>query len=218
MSIAVRPATAADKAFVITAIIEAEKSGSDVISYCGVFGINVSALRKLLEDILDEDIAGQELCLDSFLIAEVEGKPAAALAAWVEGAEGAASGLIKSNMLVYYIGADAMLAALPAIELVAKANIERAHGALQIESVYVTPEQRGKGLTRHLIEAQMKRWSECGFAFEKVQIILMDNNVAAKNTYEKMGFTVVKSQTVHDPEIHRMLPGATKILMERKTK
>lgn len=216
MSITIRPATAADKDFLITAIIEAEKSGSDVISYCRIFGITEEALREMLGNILDEEMPGQELCIDSFLIAEEDGQPAATLAAWVEGSEGMSSSMVKSNLLVYYIGADVMMDAIPKVKLVANTNIDRELGALQIESVYTAPAFRGRGLAQLLIEEQIKRWKAHGLEFEKAQIMLMGNNESAQRAYGKMGFTVTKTKTQDDPEILSLLPGNTKLLMERK--
>lgn len=216
MSITIRPATAADKDFLITAIIEAEKSGSDVISYCRIFGITEEALREMLGNILDEEMPGQELCIDSFLIAEEDGQPAATLAAWVEGAEGMSSSMVKSNLLVYYVGADAMLDAIPKVKLVANTNIERENGALQIESVYTAPQYRGRGLAQLLIEEQVKRWKAQGLTFDKAQVMLMGNNPSAQRAYSKLGFEVAKTKTQDDPEILYLLPGNTKLLMERK--
>ena len=136
MQINIRKATEADKDFLITSIIEAEKSGSDIISYCAIFSITEEELRAALNNMLDEDMEGQELNISGFLVAEVDDEKAAALNTWVENANGMTSSMIKSNLLMYFIDRQAILNAAPAMALMNAVNIHRDNNALQIECVY----------------------------------------------------------------------------------
>jgi ribosomal protein S18 acetylase RimI-like enzyme len=218
MSITLRKATPADKDFLVTAIIEAEKSGSDIISYCAIFSITEQELRVLLNDILEEDIEGQELCIGSFLIAEVDGEPAAAISAWIENETGMASNMIKSNLLMYCLDRDIIMNAAPAIQIMNEVNIHRAEHALQIECVYTAKKYRGLGLVGKLIEEHIRLKQEAGKIFDKVQVILLKNNDSARRAYEKTGFAVVSEKRCADKTILKLLSCDAKILMERKIK
>ena len=76
-----RPATIYDAPFLAETIIEAEKSGTDKLSYSTIFGLTEDEVHKYLIDILEEEIDGCELSISSFTIAESKGKVAAALSA-----------------------------------------------------------------------------------------------------------------------------------------
>jgi len=215
MAIHIRNATDADKDFLITSIIEAEKSGSDIISYCSIFSISENELEELLRNILDENIEGQELCVSNFLIAEVDGEKAAALSTWIEKEDGMSSSFIKSNLLMHFLDREKMMAASGALSLIKETNIEREDKALQIECVYTGPGYRGLGLIKLLIDEHIKVRQDKGRTFHKAQIILLKNNLSALRAYEKAGFAVVKEKNCTDPSIFKLLSCDTKILMEK---
>jgi len=215
MNTTIRQATLDDKDFLITAIIEAEKSGSDIISYCAIFGISEDDLKELLGSILDEEIEGQEICANHFLIAEVDAEPAAAISAWIEAEEGMASNMIKSNLLMYLLDRQIIMNAAPNIALMNEVNIHREEGALQIECVYTAEKYRGMGLSRKLVEEHIIRNKEAGKDFNKVEVILLKNNASAQRAYEKTGFTLAQEKHCADKNIMNLLPCDTKILMER---
>jgi ribosomal protein S18 acetylase RimI-like enzyme len=216
MDIEIRQATEADKEFLIESIIEAEKSGSDIISYCAIFSITEEDFRTALSGMLDEDMEGQELNISGFLIAEVEGEKAAALNTWVENASGMSSSMIKSNLLMYFLDRQAIINAAPAMALMNEVNIHRDSGALQIESVYTTEKYRGLGLSSKLINEHIRLKQALGVPFNKVQVILLKNNKAAQKAYQKAGFTVVAEKRCTNPTILNLMPCDTKILMEKE--
>ncbi len=216
MNINVRKAVINDKDFLITSVIEAEKSGSDIISYCALLSISEQTFREILSNILDEEIGGQELCIGNFLIAEIDGEPAAALSAWIEKEDGMASSMIKSNLLMYLMDREILLNAAPSLSLMNEINIDREAGALQIECVYTVEKYRGYGLSGQLIEEQIRRKQESGKSFEKVQVILLKSNQAAKRAYEKSGFSLLEEKQCANKDILKLLPCDIKILLERK--
>jgi len=61
----------------------------------------------------------------------------------------------------------------------------------------------------------VKLKTKSGPKFNKVQVILLKNNEKALNAYRKAGFTVVQEKQCADKAILQILPGDTKILMER---
>ncbi len=215
MSLVLRQATAADKDFIVTAITEAEKSGSGRISYCSIFSITEEYFRSVLGNILDEEMPGQELYLPGFLVAEVDGRLAAASCSWIEKADGMASNMIKSNLLMYFMERTVMLNAMPSMAVVNEVNIERDENALQIESIYTGENFRGRRLTKLLIDEHIRQKQVTGGKFDKAQIILMGHNTSAIKAYEKAGFVIKQKKTSANPEIVRLLSGDTKVLMER---
>ena len=216
MSIIIRPATAEDKEFIITSVIEAEKSGSDVVSYCAIFSITEEEFKELLGEILDEGIEGHELYIPNFLIAEMDNEKAATISTWLEKENGIASNIIKSNLLLFFLDRDKILNATPSLSLMNEVNITREEKTLQLECVYTVPKFRGHGLTRQLIDEAIKLKQEAGFTFNKVQVIVLKNNQNALNAYRKAGFTIIQEKQCTDKAILSLLPCDTKVLMERK--
>ena len=66
--IIIRQAEISDIDFIIEAILEADRSDTDRISYCTIFNLSRVEFRKILREILIEDIQGSELCLSDFLV------------------------------------------------------------------------------------------------------------------------------------------------------
>ncbi len=218
MNSTIRRATENDKDFLITSIIEAEKSGAGIISYCAIFSITEDVFRGVLSNMLDEDVEGQELCISNFLIFEIDGERAAAVSAWVEGAGGIPSNIIKSNLLMSFIDRQVLLNAAPALGLMNEINIARTGNALQIECVYTAAKFRGMGLSGRLINEHIRLQQNEGMPIDKVQVILLKNNSSAVKAYEKAGFSVTTEKKCSDKAIFNLLPGDTKVLMERKLK
>lgn len=208
----IRTATPADIPFLITAISEAEKSGTDILSYQRIFGLNDDQWQNLLLNILEEDMLGQELCVSGFLIAEEEEKPLAAVCAWVEGVDDMPSGVIKGNLLAYFLPEENMTYATENLKTLEGFNVHRAMGALQLESIYTAPESRGKGITGQLIAQHIRNHPE----IKVVQITLMGDNASALRAYEKLGFRVVESKTAENAAVKNLMPGMTKILMQKE--
>ena len=61
----IRSATIDDISFLVETIIEAEKSGTDRLSYSTVFGLSNEDTHKYLNDMLKEEIDGCELSVSS---------------------------------------------------------------------------------------------------------------------------------------------------------
>ena len=98
-----RKATIHDISFLIETIIEAEKAGTDILSYATIFELTELEIKNYLEAILREEIDGCELSISSFLVAEKNKNLIAASCAWVECAEGVPSRILKGNLLNYFI-------------------------------------------------------------------------------------------------------------------
>lgn len=215
MSISIRQATKADKAFVMTAITEAEKSGNDSISYCNLLNITEHEFSTMLSNMLDEEIEGQEMYIPGFLIALVDGIPAAASCSWIEQSGNMASSNLKSNLLMYHTNRSGLLAAIPNIAALKEVNIERTPGTLQIESIYTSPLHRGNGLTGVLITEHINLHKKTHTDITKAQITLLGCNKAAYNAYNKAGFLKVQEKKSDNHIILKLLFCDSKIMMEK---
>jgi ribosomal protein S18 acetylase RimI-like enzyme len=213
-NIRIHKATHKDLDFIVDTIIEAEKSGTEKISYCNIFEINESDLRSIIRNILEEDIEGQELCLSGFMVAESEGKAAGAVCSWVEAKEGSPSSIIKASILHYFIKKENLEKASSKKEMLELLNIEREPGTIQIESVYVHNNFRGMGVSGMLVLENIKKHLCLDDKLEKVQIQLAGNNDSAFNSYRKLGFEIKKKKVCDNKKILDILPSDSKVLME----
>jgi ribosomal protein S18 acetylase RimI-like enzyme len=215
-NITMRRATIQDSDLIIEAIIAAEKSNSDLLSYAAIFNISEEEVADLLKRALDEEIEGQEICASHFLIAEIDGKPAATCASWIEAKNSVSSGQLKANILFQLLGKEAWDRAAERLKAVSETNIERSEGAAQIESVYTKTEFRGRKLTSMLIDQHFRLHKEEKFAPTKAQVILLKNNTSAANAYRKLGFEEVVERAGTSPLLQSLLPYPVKIMMEKR--
>src|SRR4029079_8268178 len=108
--------------------------------------------------------------------------------AWVEGTKGQASGVLKSNLLLHFLGREAFEKASRNLRVVHGLNMERTPGALQLESVYIDRAFRGLGLFPALLTAQCEFAQTFFPALTKIEIVLMKDNSAALRSYKNCGF------------------------------
>ncbi len=201
----IRKAQNSDFDFIAEAIIESEKSGSNIFPYGMLFDVTEIEFKNLLFQIFEEEIEGQPWDYQSWLIIETEnGEIAAGLSTWLEGSAGMSSDLLKTQSLGFVLG-EKWHNNTDKLELVSRVNIPRKNETWQLEHLYTLENHRGKGFMKQLIEYAV--------AGKNAEIQLIDNNVAAKKLYEKLGFTVEIKQC--EPQIERLqlLSGPCKIKM-----
>lgn len=213
-ALAIRRATADDVPFLIEAICEAERSGTPILSYCRIFDLREEDFVALLRQALAEDLVGQELCVSGFLVADEAEVPVAACCAWVEGADGIASAILKANLLVHLLGHERLQAAERHFRKLDALTLPREVGAIQIESVYVHERARGRGLAGRLIGAHLDDLRATATA-KKAQVILAATNRSARAAYERLGFTGVLERASDDDDLRALLPATRKVLMEK---
>jgi len=211
--IIIRRANSNDIDFIIKSIIEAEKSGTEIISYCNIFEIPEEELKANLWNIIEEDVEGQELCISGFLIAEIDGIAVGAVCSWVEGDGNLSSSIIKSTLIHYYFSPESQKKAYIKSNLLDNLNIHRKKNTLQIESVFVNNKYRGLGVSNKIINTHINNCKNEN-NIDKVQIQVMKNNPFAIKAYEKIGFNLKEEKTCSDNEILKILPYNCKIMME----
>lgn len=213
--IEISPATSADIDFVIDTIIEAEKSGTEKMSFCNIFSMTEPEVRSLLKRILEKDVTGQELSYSEYLICRVDGEYAGACTSWIEEENGYSAALLKADLLFDFVEREKLIEAQRIFSLIQGVNIEREPGTLQIAYAYVKPKFRGRGIIGLLMNEHIKNQKNRVPGINKAQLRITKTNENAARAYEKIGFVKIYERTVDNDEILKILPAKTKILMEK---
>jgi len=205
-----RRAVESDLPFVVTAIEAAESCGIEgrPTTYEKLFSLSRQELELLLRAVLVEDTLGHQLTLKSFFVLESEARPVATCAAWVEAEDGVASGFKTAALLSQAVGRDRWIAAKQGIRALSQATPPRTHGTLQMESFFVHPESRGKGLTARLI-ADIRAWYRSqNVVLPGCEISLLAENTAALSAYRRAGFDVQCEIRANNPVFHELTGGS----------
>ena len=171
--------------FIIDAILAAERVPIGRTMYESVFGISVDELRLFLSETLMQDSIGRPLSLGAFRVLTEGGEPIACCAAWVEPRDGMASGTWTAMALSRHIGMSRFRSRSGAVRTLAEVSPRRSPGILQLESFFVRPEYRGRGLTRRLIDESL-RADDTGNV--RAEIGLLEENSSAMGAYSAAGF------------------------------
>jgi ribosomal protein S18 acetylase RimI-like enzyme len=212
----IRKATPADVPFLVDTIIEAEKSGTDILTYTTIFGLSETEAEKYISDMLLEEVDGCELSISSFLIAQKEGLYAAAVGAWIEGYEGMPSSVLKGNLLNYTLPKSCIEKAMSLNNLVKDLHIEYVGNTIQIGLVYVSKNFRGLGLSNILIEEQIKQLLQIDSGIKESYVQVFGNNKTAIKAYEKSGYLFQSERISENKEIVNYFPSGSKVLMRRE--
>ncbi|MEN9948119.1 MAG: hypothetical protein RL106_942 [Bacteroidota bacterium] len=196
--IIIRIATKADSDFIIEAILQAEKSGTDRCALLKLWNCNENQLRTYLRSILDEEIDGTEWSIDNFVIAESSGHSIGAFAGWIEGENewGLSSSTLKANLMKACLPIDVIVKMSHFQTEIQAVQIPRTQGALQLEYAYVVPGFQGKGVIQRIVEFIFHRYGNWSLA--EVQVFA--NNSPAIQAYSKLGFvrTFETKPTIED--------------------
>lgn len=211
-----RNATINDVPFLVDTIIEAEKSGTEILTYSTVFGLSEDETRKYIAEMLLEEVDGCELSISSFLVAENEGNIVAAVGAWIEGIEGISSSVLKGNLLNYTLPKKCIESAIPLNIMLRELHIEYIPDTIQIGLVYVSSAFRGKNLVSLLINEQISNLKQIKPGISEIYVQVFGNNVAAIKAYEKANFKIQFAKESVNKDILKYMPAGNKILMKRE--
>lgn len=206
----IRNATINDVDFIIDAIIEAEKSGSNKLSYSTIFNLTETEVREIIRSMLLEEIDGCEFSISNYIIAEKNNELAGTIGAWVEKKE-SPSFIVKSNLLGYYLPKESLKFALEESKIASELVIEHVIGALSLVVVYVNPNHRGKNLFKILTDEHIKKHH----GIKELAIQVMANNTYAIRSYERYGFKKYIAKKCNDMKIMKYLPYYEKILLKK---
>jgi ribosomal protein S18 acetylase RimI-like enzyme len=125
--------------------------------------------------------------VSQFIVAEVEGEPAAALCAMpAAGTRAAARAAIEEVAGATGLGATALLAMFRRGAYTANCWVQGGEGDWLIEHVATLPAYRGRGLVQALIGHALSAGKAAGFARASISFLI--GNEAAERSYAKAGF------------------------------
>lgn len=171
--------------FLVEAIMSAEQVPSGLSMYEVIFGMTCDEVREFLREALSADMSGRPLSLSSFRLVTDGDRPVGCCASWVESIESMASGAWIAMLLSRHLGVSRFRSCGTAIRSLADAAPKRSPGALQLESFFVLPEYRGRGVARRLITGCL---SLAPVAVAKAEISLLIENTPALAAYSGAGF------------------------------
>jgi len=211
----IRIATTDDVDFLVDTIIEAEKSGTNILTYSTIFGLSEAEARDYIARMLLEEVDGCELSISGFILAEKDGEIMGAVGAWVEGSEGVPSSVLKGNLLGYILPPRCFERARNLNNIVGDLHIEYINGTIQIGLVYVAHNARGKGLVPILIAHKISILKEKFPGIHEAFIQVFGNNIPAIKAYEKSGFEIITKKIASLPETTKYMPDSSKVLMKK---
>jgi hypothetical protein len=212
----IRPATKTDVPFLADTIIEAEKSGTDILSYSTIFGLSEEEAKKYISDMLLEEIDGCELSISSFLVAENNRKIVAALSAWVEGINNISSSELKGNLLSFTFPKDCLKRARKINPIVHEIHIDYIPNSIQKGAGYVIEAYRHMNLFGILTSTMIEHLLKSNPVVSEVYTQIYGCNTAAIKANEKAGFNVILVKESLNKEILNYLPSSKKLLMKKE--
>ena len=211
----IRRATINDIPFLTKSIIEAEMSGTEVLSYSTIFGLNNNEITTFISEMLSEEIDDCEISISSFLIAEINGQTAAALSGWLENANGIPSAILKGNLLNYYLPPKSFEKAATLLKYTKDLHFDYIPNTFQIGAGYVAEEFRGNKLLGLLTQKLLEDFHNDYPLATEVYAQIFSCNIPSLKTYEKAGFTVISTKESFNNEITKIFPSSRKLLLKK---
>ncbi len=211
----IRKATISDVRFLAEAIIEAEKAGTDILSWSTIFGLSENDAKQFIEAMLMEEIDGCELSISSFIVAETEGRVVAALSAWVEGINNESSAQLKGNLLSFHLPKECIKKATAIYPVLQDIHIDYIKGTIQKGAGYIIKEYRNRHLfqilTNNIIEYLLESNPDVNEAYTQIY----GCNIPAIKANEKVGFNIVLEKESSNEEILQFVPSNKKVMMRK---
>lgn len=200
--------------FLAKAIVEADKGDKELCSYCGLLRIQEDEFENILIKIFSEELEGCEFGPSTFLVLEYRGNPVAAVSSWVEGECGLPSWLVRMSALREYVPQENLEHLLKIKDITDSMVIARTPSTMQIESVFVENEFRGKGLVSKLFKAHLVQNNQLELFPETIELLTYVNNKSAIRAYNKLGFKVAETSLSGNPEILNYYPDQGMVRMQ----
>lgn len=210
----IRLAKIKDIDFLVEAVIEAEKSSTDMCSSCNIFSITENEFADILKKVFQENIEGHEYCHQGYLIAEVNNEYAGALGSWIEEKSGYPSGLLKANLLMNFIDKSKLIEVNRKTQIIKGLHFSKAKNSIQLEHGYTREKFRRQGVFSKLIKETIKYNFESNPGVTKVQGVLFKGNYKSYNAHLKLKFRISDEKQVDNPDILKIMPYNSKVMME----
>ncbi len=210
MQISIRNAEPSDSKFLTWVLLEATHShlGNSAGLWNLMFPESESERVEYLEKLILSDHIS--FChYSSYLIAEVDGNLASALAGFDPTAVTDENFL---NALVDILPDTLLDSALNRMKPYTTCLIEPDKDSWVIDMVATIPEYRRLGLSKKLLQSTLK--TGCKAGFRKAEILILIGNLAAQKVYEKVGFKIIEEKK--HPEFEKILncPGIARMIID----
>lgn len=210
-------ATIKDIPFIVETIIEAEKSGTDRLSYSTIFGLNEEEVKFYLSEMLMEEADGcGELSLSSYIIAKEKNNFIAASSAWIEGAEGMPTSILKGNLLNFVLPKKTMEKALKLQPMLNDLHFDYKSNSIFMGAGYVRNEYRGNNMLMILKKKNIDFILNKNPEIKEAYVDIFSCNTPAIRTNEKMGFKIIKTKQSNNNDILDYLPSNKKLLLKKE--
>jgi translation initiation factor 4G len=209
----IRPATAADAEFVAWVILTASRSQLPLGAWDHYVGGDEARVRAFLGRMVTQDV--QSFCRwGGFLIAEVDGVPAAGLSGYSSSdpaMENPTPALLAASRAVGWSDAELEAAGIR-LGAFLTCVTEPPRDTWVVEWVATQQAFRRRGLVHELLLAVLDAGRRRGFA--RSQIMVFVGNTAARCAYERAGF--VYTDEKRNPDFERLMgcPGIERLLRE----
>ncbi|HSH66091.1 MAG TPA: GNAT family N-acetyltransferase [Bacteroidia bacterium] len=183
----IRRATESDIPFLARMVLLAETSGHELISYKKMFSLPDSDLVKKFEIVLRNEQEGHGLTYRSFIVAEQDGMLAAVASSYIEGEYGSSSHLMTGALMNGFELEQIMRGYKKNAEY-KDVQIVKSAGTVQLDSVAILEEFRGKGLLKLIFDAHTENVRKKNVTELEIQV--WAGNIAAIKAYEKLGYKI----------------------------
>jgi hypothetical protein len=211
----IRQAAIIDVPFLVDVIIEAEKSGTNVLSWSTIFGLSEDETKRYITEMLLEELDGCELSISSFLVAEKNGRVVAALSAWAEGQFNKSSSELKGDLLSFFLPKECIKKAYAIRSIIQEIHIDYTPGSIQKGAGYVIKEFRHRNLfgilTNEIIDRELKSYP----GLSQVYTQIYGCNIPAIKANEKADFKIVMMKESTNKEILHYLPSGKKLVLRK---
>lgn len=204
-AVVVRDATAEDAAFLAWASLTAARSHVTRSIWEAFLGWNEEDTLEFIRRVVTSP-SEHWVHWTQFLVAEVDGVPAAALTAFDPTTHGFEAYLeVATEVAQQMMTEEEQQAAWGRAELIGSCLSDEPAGTWIVESVATRPEYRRRGLADTLLEAALDRGRGRGFGTAQISILI--GNEPARACYVKHGFTAVDERRSLDFEALVGTPG-----------
>jgi ribosomal protein S18 acetylase RimI-like enzyme len=213
MATRIRPTTAADADFVAWVILAASRSHVPRGAWDHYVAADEASVLAFIRRMVTQDVPS--FCRwERFLVADVDGVPAAGLSGYVSSDPAMADptpAILAASRALGWNDA-AIEAAAARLGAFLTCVIEPPPDTWVVEWVATKPAFRRRGVMHELLLAILDAGRRRGFA--RSQIMVLVGNTAARCAYERAGFVYTDEQ--RDPEFERLMgcPGIERLLRD----
>jgi ribosomal protein S18 acetylase RimI-like enzyme len=189
---AIRPAQASDAGFIARNILASQRGPLPRGWFDVTLGWDEPQCVAFVERIATARVPSW-WHVSHFIIAEIEGAPAASLCALpASGIGPAAKGAIEAAAAESGLGASDVAAILRRGAYTRNCWVQGEEGDWLIEHVATVPDYRGRGLVQGLIDHALATGAQAGFTRASISFLI--GNEAAERCYAKAGFAFAEEK------------------------